>query len=79
MWQGNGSNLNNFKLKVKYFVLGYFEISVTKKAILEEIVNHGKIRFDVGDKTDPNHWVESITYTKGHGEAVEKRALFIQV
>ena len=46
---------------------------------MEEIVNHGKIRFDVGDKTDPNHWVESITYTKGHGEAVEKRALFIQV
>ena len=79
MWQGNGSNLNQFNFYLVYFVLGDFKLSITKKAILEEIVNHGKIRFDVGDKTDPNHWVESITYTKGHGEAVQKRALFIQV
>ena len=46
--------------------------------LLTEIGNNGMVRFDAGDRTDPNHWLESISYIRGVGEKWSKSALFIQ-
>jgi len=46
--------------------------------LLHQIEANGHIQFDAGDKTNPNHWLESITYAHSVGEKWQKTALFIQ-
>lgn len=46
--------------------------------LLIEIENWGKYIIDVGDKTNPNHWLESISFPHNIGEKGLKTALFIQ-
>ena len=48
------------------------------QSLLQEIEKRGKFIFDAGDKTNDNHWLESITFPHDIGEKKWKRALFIQ-
>ena len=46
--------------------------------LLHEIEANGRVQFDAGDKTNPNHWLESISFPHNVGENWERRGLFIQ-
>ena len=39
---------------------------------------NGKVQFNIGDKTNSNHWLESIGYFRDLGEHWRRPALFVQ-
>ena len=55
-----------------------FDQKYCGEELLLEMEERGKFLIDVGDRTHPNHWLESITYPKEVGEKTAKTALFVQ-
>ena len=65
--------------KAPYVGILRLEEQFCSPAMLDEINNNGKVRFNVGDKTDPNYWLESISYIKsGGGWILSPPSLYVQ-
>ena len=62
----------------RYIGILRFDKKFCGRELLEEIERWGKYVIDVGDKTNPNHWLESVSFPYGVGEKGWKQALFIQ-
>lgn len=75
--------VNNKKLgwpaaKDRYIGILRLDKSHCGEDLLTAIEHRGKFIIDVGDKTNSNHWLESISYPNKVGEKWQKTALFLQ-
>ena len=48
------------------------------EALLIELEANNKVQFNIGDRTNSNHWLESIGYFRDLGEHWRRPALFVQ-